>query len=153
MLSRAKNSTSGRPRLDRPLRDGVFGENVTTVGLDLTNMVTGSVWRVGGSGLRLQVTAPRVPCRTFAGHLGEKAWVKRFTERGATGAYLMVLTPGTMQAGDMIEIESVPEHGITVEYMFRAGTTQRQLLPSLEVLDPMHPTTRKEIDAYLARHG
>lgn len=139
--------------LDRPLRDGTFGENVTTLGLDLTNMVVGSVWRVGTLGLRLQVTAPRIPCRTFAGHMGEQGWVRRFTQRGATGAYLMVVDPGPMQAGDTIEIESVPDHGITLEYMFRASTTQRSLLPQLQVLDPIHPSVSKDIDAYLARHG
>lgn len=136
--------------LDRPLRDGQFGENLTTTGLDLTRMIVGSVCRVGAGGLMLQVTSPRIPCNTFAGHLGEPGWVRRFSEHGATGAYFMVLQPGPLQAGDDIEVISTPEHGISLQYMFRAVTTESHRLPELEVLDPMHPTTRKRLDAYRA---
>ena len=48
----------------RELGNGVFGENVTTSGIDVTNARIGELWRVGSDGLRLEVSRPRIPCRT-----------------------------------------------------------------------------------------
>src|ERR1043165_2745391 len=56
--------------IGRPLGHGVFGENLTTAQIDLTAARIGERWRVGGA-LVLEVSLPRIPCRTFAGWLGE----------------------------------------------------------------------------------
>lgn len=93
---------------------GGFGENVSTVGLDVTGAVLGERWRVGDDGLVLEVTSPRVPCTTFQGWMDEPHWVKRFTEHGAPGAYLRVVVEGTVGAGDGVEVVHQPEHGVTV---------------------------------------
>lgn len=111
--------------IGRPIADGEFGENLTTEGLDVDAAVVGSVWQLGSA--QLAVTGPRVPCRTFAGHMGEGAWVKRFTARGRTGAYLAVLAPGTIRAGERIVVVAVPEHGFTVPQAFRAWMGDRAL--------------------------
>ena len=86
--------------------------------------------------------------------MGEPRWVKRFTERGRTGAYLRILTPGPVQAGDPIVVESRPDHDITVPLMFRALTTERHLLPRLLHVGPdLSEEGRRELAAYLARGG
>jgi MOSC domain-containing protein YiiM len=54
--------------------------------------------------------------------MGERGWVRRFSERGRTGAYLAVVEPGTVAAGDVIEVLDRPAHGITVPDAFRAFT-------------------------------
>ena len=100
--------------LGRAVPPGSFGENLTTYGLDVTGAVIGERWQVGGDGLVLEVTAPRIPCRTFQGWMGEPHWVKRFTERGAPGAYLRVVSPGTVGAGDRVTVAARPDHGVTV---------------------------------------
>jgi MOSC domain-containing protein YiiM len=105
-------------QLDRPLRDGMFGENLTTVGVDCTTARIGEVWRVGAAVLRVEV--PRIPCRTFAGHIGERGWVRRFTEAGRTGAYLSVLEPGNIRTGDPVTVER-PDHDVTLLLNFRAA--------------------------------
>lgn len=79
--------------LGRPLANGCFGENLTTRGLDITGALVGERWLIGG-GLLLEVSDPRIPCRTFAGFLDERGWVRRFTARGAPGTYLRVIEPG-----------------------------------------------------------
>jgi MOSC domain-containing protein YiiM len=98
--------------LGRDLADGMFGENLTTEGLDVDGAVVGERWRVGSA--LLEVTGPRIPCATFAAWMGERAWVRRFTERGRTGAYLAVVEPGVVRAGDAVEVHDRPGHGITV---------------------------------------
>ncbi|HET6856005.1 MAG TPA: MOSC domain-containing protein [Streptomyces sp.] len=114
--------------LGRPLGNGSFGENLTTAGLDVTNALVGERWRIG-SDVILEVTGGRIPCRTFAGFLGEKGWVRRFTQAGATGALLRVIEPGVLRAGDPVEVVHRPDHDITGALLFRAVTTERALLP------------------------
>ncbi len=59
--------------LGRPLRDGEFGENVTTSGIDITRAMIGETWRLGAA--VVQVTSPRIPCETFKAWTGEDHWV------------------------------------------------------------------------------
>ena len=130
--------------LGRQLGGGVFGENLTTGGIDVTAALIGERWRVGAA-CALQVTSPRIPCRTFAGWLGEVGWVRRFTERGAPGAYLRVVAPGTVRAGDAIEVVRRPEHGVTIGLMFRALTTEKGLLPRLLAAGDDLPDDLREV--------
>jgi MOSC domain-containing protein YiiM len=112
--------------LGRDVPPGLFGENLRTSGLDVTNAVVGERWRVGGpGGALLEVTSPRIPCVTFAHRMGERGWVKRFAQRGAPGAYLAVVEPGAVCAGDTIVVEHRPERGVTVADVFRQTLTGR----------------------------
>ncbi|MEF9905845.1 MOSC domain-containing protein [Streptomyces sp. P9-A2] len=125
--------------LGRTLPNGSFGENLTTEGIDLSGARIGERWAIG-SEVVLEVTSGRIPCRTFQGHLGEKGWVKRFTRRGAPGAYLRVVRPGEIRAGDAIRIVHRPDHEVTVALQFRAVTTEQTLLPLLLAAgDALHP--------------
>jgi MOSC domain-containing protein YiiM len=117
-------------RLGRELPNGFFGENLTTIGLDVNDARIGERWRVGEE-VVLQVTAPRIPCSTFRGWMGKKGWAKIFTAAGRPGAYLRVIAPGAIRAGNSIEVIDRPDHDVTVSFMFRATTTERELLPRL----------------------
>ncbi|MFB6666696.1 MOSC domain-containing protein [Streptomyces parvus] len=137
----------------RKLADGVFGENFTTLGLDVSGALIGERWRVGAD-LVLEVTSGRIPCRTFAEHLGEKGWVRRFTQEGVTGAYLRVIEPGAVRAGDPVEIVHRPDHEITAALQFRASTTERTLLPSLLAAgEALHSEALRKAREYVARQG
>lgn len=122
--------------LGRPLPGGVFGENLTTSGLEVSDALVGEQWQVGDTVL-LEVCAPRVPCRTFAGWLGERGWVRTFTRHARSGAYLRVLRPGMIEAGDEVLITHKPDHGITASTVFRAVTTAPELLPRLVDIDAL----------------
>jgi MOSC domain-containing protein YiiM len=115
--------------LDRPIRGGFFGENLTTVGVEVTGAVVGEVWRVGTAAL--QVTSPRIPCATFTDQMKRRRWVKEFTAHGAPGAYLRVLEPGELRAGDEITVADRPDSPVTIGVMFRALTGEPDLLPLL----------------------
>jgi MOSC domain-containing protein YiiM len=117
-------------RLDRPLPNGFFGENLTTRNLDVNGALLGERWRIG-SEVELQVTTPRIPCSTFRGWVGERGWLKTFTALAQPGAYLSVVTPGMIRSGDTIEVVHRPDHDVTVALTYRAITTERDLLPRL----------------------
>ncbi|MFE4547601.1 MOSC domain-containing protein [Streptomyces sp. NPDC056785] len=137
--------------LGRPLASGAFGENLTTLGLDVSGARIGERWRVGAE-LVLEVTSGRIPCRTFQGHLGEPGWVKRFTHRAAPGAYLRVIESGEIRAGDPIEVVHRPGHEVTVAVDFRAMTTERELLPGLLAAGAaLHPEALAAAEKYVAR--
>ncbi|WP_082129494.1 MOSC domain-containing protein [Mycobacterium haemophilum] len=121
--------------LGRKLTPGMFGENLTTTGVDVTNARIGERWRIGTDGLVLEVSAPRIPCRTFQEFLNVSQWIKTFTQARKPGAYLRVISPATVRVGDMITIDYRPNHDVTVELVFRAVTTEPELLPRLLVAD------------------
>ena len=106
-------------QLGRELPHGMFGENLTTTGIDVDGALVGERWAVGDEVL-LEVCGPRIPCATFSARMCERGWVKRFSEVGRTGAYLSVVTGGTVRAGDAIEVVHRPDHDITVPDTFRA---------------------------------
>lgn len=122
--------------LGTPIEPGTFGENLTAIGVNVNGALVGEHWRIGDT-LLLEVTRPRIPCRTFAGWLGVQGWVKTFTERAVPGAYLRVLEAGQVRAGDPLTVVHTPEHDVTVELVFRALTTERELLPRLLAADAL----------------
>ena len=115
-------------RLDRPIRAGLFGENLTTVGVAVDEALIGETWQVGAE-VVLQVTLPRMPCVTFADQMRRPGWITEFTAHGRVGAYLRVLEPGTVRAGDPVIVRDRPDSPVTVSMAFRALTLEPELLP------------------------
>jgi len=99
---------------------GTFGENLAVSGMPVTDAVVGERWRIGRTVLA-ETTMPRVPCQTFKSWMGQPQWVKRFSDRGDIGCYLRVLTPGSVRAGDPVEVIARPGHGVTIRELFNAG--------------------------------
>lgn len=117
----------------REFADGAFGENLTTLGLDVTGALIGERWRIG-SGLdavELRVTCPRIPCNTFRAWIDERGWLKTFTRAAMPGAYLAVERPGVIRRGDPIEVLFRPAHEVTIGVLFRSQTLERDLAPSV----------------------
>ena len=111
--------------LSRPLASGGFGENLTTRGIDLSALLINQRVCIGTA--VLEVSVPRQPCATFAGWLGERGWLKRWTARGDCGTYLRIISPGRILPGDVIELDTPPSHGITMRMAFAAKMGDRAL--------------------------
>jgi MOSC domain-containing protein YiiM len=98
--------------LGRPLAPGLFGENLTVTGIDVSGAVIGERWRIGTAVVR--VTSPRVPCFKLAHVVGESDFVKRFAAALRPGAYLAIVEAGDIGAGDVVEILARPERSISL---------------------------------------
>jgi len=128
--------------LGRTLPGGVFGENLTTTGVDVNAAVIGERWRMGE--LELQVTVPRIPCGTFRAWIAESGWLRTFTLAVRPGTYLSVVNPGRVRAGEPVTVVHRPAHGVTVAQVFRALTREPDLLPSILAADEL-PDETKEV--------
>jgi MOSC domain-containing protein YiiM len=97
---------------------GLFGENLTTRGLELRDAVVGERWRVGS--VVLEVAQPRLPCYKLGIRMGDDDFPRRFEEAGRMGAYLRIVTEGVVAPGDPVEVISRPNHGVTLRSMMAA---------------------------------
>lgn len=139
--------------LGRPVTPGTFGENLVLRGLAVTDAVVGERWALGPE-VQTEVSAPRIPCATFARHIEQPRWVRRFSERADVGAYLRVLRPGRVTAGDPVARLHVPEHGVTVREVFTAihhGPADPDRLSLLLAQDALAATLRGRLERLLAR--
>lgn len=80
---------------------GMFGENLTFSGFGPEEVRIGDRYQVGE--VLLEVTAPRIPCSTFAAKMDDKAWVKKFRQARRPGIYTRVLQAGEVKQGDAIQ--------------------------------------------------
>lgn len=103
------------PNLDLPW--GMFGENFTTEGLAEDDLHVGDRLQVGSS--VLMVRQPRVPCYKLAAKFQRDDILQRFLLSGRSGFYFSVEQEGRVAAGDLFELVSRNEEGITVAEMNR----------------------------------
>ena len=122
----AEDTAFWEGELGRELGPGAFGENLTTEGLDVSGAVVGERWRIGD--VELEVCQPRLPCAKLALRLGEPAMVKRFARASRPGAYLRIVSEGSLGAGDAIEVLARPDHGVTVRDVSDAILLDEELL-------------------------
>ena len=142
--------------LGQEIRDGQFGENLTTSGYDVNEAEVGERWQVGTA--VLEVASVRIPCNDFKGWMGESgfdnsAWVKRFTAVGRPGPYLRVVREGVLAAGDRVDVVHRPGHGVTVSTMFRALTTEQLLLPELLAVEGLVDEARERAERYIQKYA
>jgi MOSC domain-containing protein YiiM len=97
---------------------GLFGENLTVDGMNLSSALAGERWRVGSA--LLEVAQPRMPCFKLGIRLGDSHFPRKFLAAGRPGAYLRIVEEGDVGAGDAIEVVSRPEHGVTMRRMVAA---------------------------------
>lgn len=99
------------------LAPGIFGDNLTISDLESAQFNVGDYLHVGD--VTLQVTAPRIPCGTFATRMGDPQWVKKFRRAERPGLYVRVIKEGTLQVGDDVRVEKYTDATISVVEMFR----------------------------------
>jgi MOSC domain-containing protein YiiM len=116
--------------LGREIPPGLFGDNIRTSGLDVTEAPVGTRWQVGD--VLLEVRGPRTPCENLSMRMGMDKFHMRFNASGRVGALCRVLTTGVVSAGDTLLVTTVPAHGVTVGDLARGPdpSQMRRLLAS-----------------------
>jgi MOSC domain-containing protein YiiM len=105
-------------RLGRELPPGIFGENLTITDLESSAIKIGDLLEIGS--VMLEVTAPRIPCIKLANQIGDPTFPKRFREARRPGLYCRVITPGSVCAGDPVQLQPCPDDHVTIEAMIDA---------------------------------
>jgi MOSC domain-containing protein YiiM len=107
--------------LDRSLEPGVFGDNLTISGPDdrSNTMSSNELWvgdRLAVGPVTLEVTAPRIPCGTFARRMELPAsFIDRFRNELRPGVYVRVLEPGVVSVDDHVAVVAGPRTVSIVE--------------------------------------
>lgn len=113
-----------RGELGRDVDRQTFGQNLTTVGVDLRATVVGERWRIGSA--EFEVAQPRTPCFKLGLHSGDPTMPRRFLAAIRPGAYLRVVTRGHVAAGDAVVLCHRPDHGVTLAEVFTVFHHERE---------------------------
>ncbi len=88
------------PKLDWQL--GMFGENLTIDELDESEMLVGSIYRIGDA--EVQVCQPRQPCFKLGMRFNTQAILKEFINTPYPGVYFRVLKTGKVAKGHIFQL-------------------------------------------------
>lgn len=137
--------------LGREMPPGTFGENLTISDLESARFDIGDTLSTGDA--TLQVTAPRIPCSTFAARMDDPLWVKRFRQAERPGLYCRVLKEGSVKTGDNVSVEKYRGETISVLEMYRdyyeKDKSRETLLRHLNA--PIAIRARKDIEKDLQK--
>lgn len=137
--------------MGREMPPGTFGENLTIDDLESARFDIGDTLSTGD--VTLQVTAPRIPCSTFAARMDDPLWVKRFRQAERPGLYCRVLKEGFVKIGDNVSVEKYRGETISVLEMYRdyyeKDKSRETLLRHLNA--PIAIRARKDIEKDLQK--
>jgi len=95
---------------------GMFGENLTVLGLDERIIKIGDIYQLGNA--VVQVSQPRQPCYKLGVRFGTQTILKQFIEALMPGVYLRVLTAGFVKTDDILISKEIHEDGISIRDMY-----------------------------------
>ena len=104
---------------EETLAPGACGENLLLQGLLEADLWIGD--KLVLPGCTLAVSEPRFPCFKFGAAMGFPQAVNLMAQSAFCGAYLAVLEPGQVQAGDPIELRPGPRE-VNLQSLFRSRT-------------------------------
>ena len=138
--------------LGEPVGPGTFGENLTLSGLPGADLAVGT--RLNFNEVRLEVSAPRIPCNILAQRMGSPKFARQFVQAERPGYYCRVLQTGVVQAGEPFSLDSSSASEVSIVEMFQADS--RKL--SREELErflaaPIDIRTRTKWEAKLVKLG
>ncbi|NJC95812.1 MAG: MOSC domain-containing protein [Anaerolineales bacterium] len=132
--------------LGKDLAPGTFGDNLTVSNIESASFNVGDYIRIGE--VTLQVTAPRIPCGTFATRMGDPQWVKKFRAAERPGLYVRVIKEGVVKAGDPVTIEKYTGETVSIVQMYRDHYTKEYTEESLRhyLNSPIDIRSRKDLE-------
>lgn len=136
------------PIFDRP---GAFGENLSTAGLDETNVAIGDVFRLGGA--LIEVSQGRQPCWKLNVRFGVPDMALRVQKSGRTGWYYRVKEEGMVSPGDSLVLIDRRSPDWTLERLWRVlyiNPLDRDELAGMSALPHLPESWRRLAERRLA---
>jgi len=109
---------------------GMFGENLTTEGLDESTVRIGDRLSIGTA--EFEVSQPRLPCSKLGLRFGRADMVKLFLQSGRLGFYVRVRREGVIETGDTIRISGADPAAPTIAELALLESAGRDDVPLLE---------------------
>jgi MOSC domain-containing protein YiiM len=137
--------------LGKEIQPGTFGDNLTISELESANFNIGDTLHIGD--VTLQVTAPRIPCATFAARMGDPQFVKKFRRAERPGLYCRVIREGILETGNDVTIETYPGQTMSTLEMFRDFFQRNKKEETLRhfLKAPIAIRARQDVEEDLAR--
>lgn len=134
----------------RDYEPGLFGENLTIRGLP-TDMRVGDRLEIGE--VLLEVTAPRIPCDTFATRMGDPGFGLAFRRAERPGVYCRVINEGSVAVGDSVTIIPTTGHDVGIVELFRFKYSLRHDPDTLRrfLAAPLAERFRASVESALAK--
>ena len=104
-------------QLGKDVVPGTFGENLTISELESAKFNIGDMLHIGD--VTLQVTAPRIPCSTFAARMGDPHWAKKFRQAERPGLNCRVLKEASISPGEAVSFEAYQGEILSLLEMYR----------------------------------
>lgn len=120
------------------LREGGFGENISTVGMDESSVCIGDKYRVGS--VVLEVSQARQPCWKLNLRFGHPDMSRMVQDSLRTGWYYRVLEEGWLQAGDAFTLleRNWPEWNLKrLLHVLYIDMQNKQLLEEITQIAPL----------------
>ncbi|MDP4026286.1 MOSC domain-containing protein [Methylobacterium sp. NEAU 140] len=109
---------------------GAFGENLSTRGVTEAEVCVGDLWRAGSA--LLQISQARQPCWKLDHRFGAPGMARRVQTACRTGWYYRVIEPGTVAAGDTLDLVDRPHPDWPLARLLRAFYVDRMDRAALE---------------------
>jgi len=95
---------------------GMFGENLTVLGMDESIMRIGDIYKIGTA--LVQVSQPREPCYKLGIRFNDQNIVAQYVDHGYSGTYVRLLEEGHVSTNDEFKLVEQSKNPLTVKQCF-----------------------------------
>ena len=129
---------------------GMFGENLTSEGLQDNEVKVGNIYKIGTT--KLQAMEPRFPCMKLNMRFQLSTMAKLFRQQERSGIYFKVIEEGTVKAGDAIELVQASAYDVTIHQLvtcYYSKGADRALLEKIVGIDYLPIKLKREFESFL----
>lgn len=95
---------------------GMFGENLTVLGMDESLIRIGDIYKIGTA--LVQVSQPREPCYKLGVRFNDQNILRQYVDHAFPGTYVRILEEGEVRKEDEIILIEQSENTLTVKQSF-----------------------------------
>ena len=129
---------------------GLFGENLTTEGMNDEEVRIGSIYQAGTA--KLQVIQPRFPCLKINIRFGLPDMIEQFIAQRRNGIYFRVIEEGSIRVNDSVSLVEPSPYPVTVRDFvdcYYSKGKDRQILEKILALPWLPESKRRAFESYL----